>query len=206
MNTSKLIALFLLSFYSLTLFSQKKYDPIKINVDKINPVYAIIERTSDKGTSKEKVFKKDTARIQQIQADETLKFIDFEFVNIDQVVTYWVKKQADRHCCMGPENCKVWALAEMNLVYTDSIYLYKKEDLTSSDSEIFPNPVIDFLNVSTNSEISAVRIFDFWGREVIQDHTSSKNKTIDVGHLVSGAYTIQLKFENKIETHKFIKK
>ncbi len=205
MNLSKITILILLSFYSFTAFGQTKYNPIKSNVDKINPVYAFIERASPNGIYKEKVLKTDKEGINRIEEDKTLEFEGYEFVGIDEVVTCWAKKKVG-NCCSAPyDECKVWALVEMDLVYTDSIRLYKEQDLVHISSEIFPNPAVDFLNINANSEILQITIFDNFGREVLQNVVKSGSKSIDVERLMSGNYTVQLKFKNGVRSHKFVK-
>lgn len=207
MKLSRIVALILLSFHSFTSFGQSKYDPIKTNVDKINPIYAVIERASAKGIYEEEILKTDKERIKQIEEDETLEFTDYEFVDINQVVTCWKKIQGTAsNCCMGGlEDCFIWALVEMDLVYTDSIRLYMEQDLVHIQSEIFPNPVVDFLNISANAEILQITIFDNLGRELLQKAVKSGSKSINVEQLMKGNYTVQLKFKNEVRLHKFVK-
>lgn len=198
------LSILLVSFH-LSLFGQPAYDPIKTNVDEINPIFAIIERKSPKGVFKEKIYKKEEERIKQLQEDETIEFVDYEIVNIDQVVGYWVLKESNRNCCWGPDDCKIWVRAEMDLVYSDSIYLYKEKDLIYSESEIFPNPATDYLNIISNTKILQAKIFNVLGQEVFRINLESKNEEILINHLVTGVYTIQLEFANELRVHEFIK-
>jgi hypothetical protein len=69
--------------------------------------------------------------------------------------------------------------------------------------KLYPNPVIDYLYLKTNSKINNVEIYDFVGRSVnIQQY----NNKIDVRALQPGNYIIKIETKDGISLDKFIKK
>ncbi|MGB0198718.1 MAG: T9SS type A sorting domain-containing protein [Flavobacteriaceae bacterium] len=70
---------------------------------------------------------------------------------------------------------------------------------------VYPNPVVDRINISAGSSIDQVRIFDLVGRMVKQATPSSNDFSIDVADLNKGVYMVQLKAGNKETTLKIVK-
>lgn len=68
---------------------------------------------------------------------------------------------------------------------------------------IFPSPTSDFVNVKTDSKISAVSVTDLTGRNLNIKYDSKK---VDVRNLPAGTYILSIETENGISTEKFIKK
>lgn len=69
---------------------------------------------------------------------------------------------------------------------------------------IYPNPVIDVLQIrnNVNSPISAVKITDSTGRIILTEYNKQE---IDVSHLSNGIYFIEVESDNGIEALRFIK-
>ena len=71
------------------------------------------------------------------------------------------------------------------------------------DIKIYPNPTIDFLQISSKERIEAVTLFDLSGKK-IADNTENE---ISLAAFPKGIYTVKITSENgKIETRKIIKK
>ncbi len=66
---------------------------------------------------------------------------------------------------------------------------------------LFPNPTRDLLNVSSNSQIEKIEVFNYLGQNVI---TTTKNK-IDISQLTVGHYVLRIFSGKKIVSKKFIK-
>lgn len=71
--------------------------------------------------------------------------------------------------------------------------------------KIYPNPARDFLNISSNYEILAIEIIDFYGRTISFQNTNNlKNITINTNNLNNGIYTLKVISRNSVESHRFI--
>ena len=68
---------------------------------------------------------------------------------------------------------------------------------------IFPNPSNSFLNIQTDSEITAIKIIDITGRSTRINNFL--NKRIDVSSLLNGVYFIEIQTNEGILKSKFIK-
>ena len=127
-------------------------------------------------------------------------------MHIDQAITYWVKKEGkDIKCCFGSNPCFVWILLEEDLIYTDSIRLYKEQNLVVPEYNIYPNPVLYFLKINANTEILTIIIFDALGVEILKRKVKNNELHLNLKKFSSGNYTIKLRFKNKILSHKFVK-
>lgn len=67
---------------------------------------------------------------------------------------------------------------------------------------IYPNPVIDVIQIKTNEALQSAEIYDLTGR-LIQSTTAS---SIPVQNLQSGAYVLKIKTNQSTTSKKFIKK
>ncbi len=72
---------------------------------------------------------------------------------------------------------------------------------------LFPNPFLDQLTISSKNEIDQIVVFSITGKQLIQlSNIKSTNTTIDLQSLNPGSYIIQIKDENGIfKTEKIIK-
>lgn len=78
------------------------------------------------------------------------------------------------------------------------------ENIKNEGLQIFPNPVSDILTVKLNSQISirSIKTFNLIGKEV--SHSYNKNY-IDLNHLNSGLYIIEIKTNTNTFYKKIIK-
>ena len=90
--------------------------------------------------------------------------------------------------------------------------VYRKENLTNNVLEnveeevlsIFPNPTKDILNITYPKEIVEARLYDEVGR--LHHFNSNNNEHINVSHLKSGLYLLQIHYsDGAVATVKFIK-
>ena len=74
----------------------------------------------------------------------------------------------------------------------------------SNEIKIYPNPVVDFVNIESKMEINSVAIYNEIGRLVsTNDEIFSK---IDISNLNSGIYLMKINFKNdKVEVVKMLK-
>jgi hypothetical protein len=72
--------------------------------------------------------------------------------------------------------------------------------------KLFPNPVSNFLNLSNDSEISEVNVFNLLGQKVISLKPNTLTSVVDMSNLLPSAYIVEvISAENK-GTFKVIKK
>lgn len=76
-------------------------------------------------------------------------------------------------------------------------------ELITDGLQIYPNPVIDKLNVISDKMILSIEVINNLGDAVI-DYEYPKNGTIDLSMLINGFYIIKLRFEDSILTRKII--
>jgi hypothetical protein len=70
---------------------------------------------------------------------------------------------------------------------------------------VYPNPVKDILNISFDTTIASVAIYNLLGQEVIVKSPNANETSIDVSDLVSGTYLVKVYAENAVRTLKVIK-
>ncbi|WP_456437560.1 T9SS type A sorting domain-containing protein [Psychroserpens sp.] len=70
---------------------------------------------------------------------------------------------------------------------------------------VYPIPTKDALNVTYNSVINAVTIYDFLGKEVYSKNTASANLQLDLSSLTIGIYIVKLISEEGQHSFKIIK-
>ncbi|MDR0427570.1 MAG: thiol protease/hemagglutinin PrtT [Dysgonamonadaceae bacterium] len=91
---------------------------------------------------------------------------------------------------------------------------YKPDKLTSIDDfevskglKLFPNPVEDVLNISSEEKIQSILITDLFGKKCLENsYDSSNNASILVKSLNPGIYIIQIRTEKEWRKMKFLKK
>ncbi|MDR0798699.1 MAG: GEVED domain-containing protein, partial [Dysgonamonadaceae bacterium] len=80
------------------------------------------------------------------------------------------------------------------------------DDILENPLSIYPNPVIDELNIKNgNLKINSVQILDITGG-IIYNLQSTINNSINVSSLPQGVYLIRINTDNGVKTERFIKK
>ena len=79
-------------------------------------------------------------------------------------------------------------------------------EVTAPKYSVFPNPASDLINVTSNSQITNVEVYNLLGKKVISKVTASKSIEIDIQDLNTGIYILKLKSANGIRSMKLIKK
>ena len=70
---------------------------------------------------------------------------------------------------------------------------------------MYPNPAIDVLNISAQSTINTVEIFNVLGQKVITIQVEDTSAEINVSNLNAGIYLIKYEINNSTSTKKFVK-
>lgn len=90
--------------------------------------------------------------------------------------------------------------------YTLKIGNLGVQDVTNSNTKIYPNPVKDVLNLSNANNIQKVSIVDITGRQVFTKELNTKNAQINIAHLNAGVYIVKTLVNNQENTFKIVKK
>ena len=75
----------------------------------------------------------------------------------------------------------------------------------SSVFNVYPNPVKDIINLSSDNNISNIKVYNLIGQEVITKLINSNQSQIDMSNLTSGTYILKISSDNEIKTIKIIK-
>ncbi len=93
--------------------------------------------------------------------------------------------------------------------YPDSIFTVGLNEIANRDLKfsIFPNPVNDYLEISTESKLqnSLIEIYDLFGNKVKSQPLNSERETINIESLPKGIYLLQLTSQNSFGVSKLIK-
>jgi hypothetical protein len=79
------------------------------------------------------------------------------------------------------------------------------EEFDGSNFIAYPNPVKDVLNLSYTSEITAVRVLNLLGQEVISQEVNTTSTQIDMSHLSTGTYIVNVTVGDSIKVIKVVK-
>lgn len=79
-------------------------------------------------------------------------------------------------------------------------------DLTENHFIIYPNPARNVVNISGNTEISSVQIYDLTGKLLSNTSISEKEADLNISSLPKGIYIIKCGPEGKRNSYKIIKK
>ena len=98
-----------------------------------------------------------------------------------------------------------WAIDDFNLSYSNNTILAADEvsKAKTDNTEIYPNPVVDYLTVKSDSKVNKVEIYDLAGRNINSELNGNK---VNVTNLNPGNYIIKIETTDGIKTEKFIKK
>ncbi|MEI6555327.1 MAG: T9SS type A sorting domain-containing protein [Paludibacter sp.] len=94
--------------------------------------------------------------------------------------------------------------------YMDNLFLYNNVTGISKVSDVavncYPNPVMNKLNVSAQSEISEVTVRNILGQSVKSVAINSTSSSIDLSEVSAGNYYVSVKLANgQVSTQKFVK-
>jgi alpha-tubulin suppressor-like RCC1 family protein len=77
--------------------------------------------------------------------------------------------------------------------------------VATNDIKAFPNPVNNVLNLSSETTITKVSIFNLLGQEIITKAINANEGTIDISNLKSGTFFIKIYADSLLKTLKVIK-
>jgi hypothetical protein len=98
-----------------------------------------------------------------------------------------------------------WAIDDVNVSYSNNLVL-GTDDISkakANQTEIYPNPVVDYLTVKSDSKVNKVEVYDMTGRNMNSILNGDK---VNVTNLNSGNYIINIETKEGKVSKKFIKK
>lgn len=75
-----------------------------------------------------------------------------------------------------------------------------------SAAQLYPNPVKDMLQVRSDQEMKSVEVYDMQGRKLLQKEVARKKVDLDLEHLNTGKYILQIQYADGKESKGFLKK
>ncbi|SDF03202.1 ELWxxDGT repeat protein [Epilithonimonas hungarica] len=79
-------------------------------------------------------------------------------------------------------------------------------DFSKNQFSVYPNPVADIINISGDSQISSVQVYDYSGKLLLGNPANTKKLQMNVSSLPKGNYVIKILSEQKSSSYKIIKK
>ncbi|EDP72364.1 fibronectin type III domain protein [Flavobacteriales bacterium ALC-1] len=94
-------------------------------------------------------------------------------------------------------------------IYLDNIYFHKNtlgvNDFETVQVKVFPNPTNGDWNISGNSIINKITVYDILGKQVITLESNTNDVTINTSSIKSGIYIARIEGVNGSKTVKLIK-
>jgi hypothetical protein len=72
------------------------------------------------------------------------------------------------------------------------------------ETNVFPNPATDFVNINSNKEISSILVINSAGQQVMHETVDGNSTTMQVAHLEKGMHILVLQFRDQTRTTKKI--
>ncbi|WP_430815121.1 discoidin domain-containing protein [Carboxylicivirga sp. RSCT41] len=96
-------------------------------------------------------------------------------------------------------------------VYFDNLYFWKStatniETKVDADFSVYPNPVVDIVNINSPKTIESVQVYNLSGNCVHSEILSTNNASIDISLLNKGVYIMKVMVDGTAGTTKLIKK
>lgn len=77
------------------------------------------------------------------------------------------------------------------------------ENVSATATKVYPNPVVDRLNVETEEDVLYIRVYNIYGVEVARIANAN---AIDLTSLAAGNYLVRVQTATGVSTHRIVKK
>ena len=77
------------------------------------------------------------------------------------------------------------------------------ENVSATATKVYPNPVVDRLNVETEEDVLYIRVYNMYGVEVARIANAN---AIDLTSLAAGNYLVRVQTTTGVSTHRIVKK
>lgn len=90
--------------------------------------------------------------------------------------------------------------------YTISVGALAVSNVNKSQVKVYPNPVVDVLNIEAASKVSNVQVYDLSGKAVSSFEMSAVKNQVNLSKLAPGVYLVNIQTENGTQSVKIVKK
>ena len=90
--------------------------------------------------------------------------------------------------------------------YTITVTSLAVSDVNKSQVKVYPNPVIDVLNIEAASKASSVQVFDLSGKLVSSHSLNAVKNQVNLSKLTPGVYVVNIQTEKGMQSVKIVKK
>lgn len=94
-------------------------------------------------------------------------------------------------------------------VYVDNVYFSNVPlgtvDFKTASVKMYPNPVADIFNITTDKTIEDITFYNMLGQQVLTMKASKNAESIDLSGFQSGVYIVKVTVEGKVSTSRIIK-
>lgn len=92
-------------------------------------------------------------------------------------------------------------------LYTTDVILNVKDDFVDIPVSLYPNPVVDVLNIQLDEDIDELTIYNAHGKLILLESGYKNLTQLDLGSLLSGIYFLRLKIKgnNQYVLQRFVK-
>lgn len=98
---------------------------------------------------------------------------------------------------------------EFTTYYVDDIKtaygLLSVEDQSANKFTVYPNPVMDVLNIQSKESVDNVTIYDILGKVVLQENPGTISPAINTSSLATGSYLVKVTIGKTTKTVKILK-
>ncbi len=101
------------------------------------------------------------------------------------------------------------SVADTNEMYVDNVVFALGElgadDFSADVFTVYPNPVVNTLNIRSAASVDNVTIYDVLGKQVLSVNPDAISPSVDMSNLSSGAYLVNVTIGNASKTIKVLK-
>ena len=90
--------------------------------------------------------------------------------------------------------------------YTINVASLAVSNVNKSQVKVYPNPVVDVLNIEAASKVSAVQVFDLTGKLVSSHALNAVKNQVNLSKLTPGVYVVNIQTESGTQSVKIVKK
>lgn len=90
--------------------------------------------------------------------------------------------------------------------YTISVATLAVSDVAKNSLKVYPNPVVDMMNVESAAKVKSVSVYDATGKLVSSNVMNAVKSQVNLSKLTAGAYVVTIETENGTQSVKIIKK
>ncbi len=79
------------------------------------------------------------------------------------------------------------------------------KDISNNGLTIYPNPTKDIFSINTNNKIESIKVYDVFGKIILEKTVVNQKETIDLSSYNNGIYIIRVQADKNIITSKIVK-